>query len=428
MLVLSRKVGQQIVLPDCEIVVTVVAIDGNKVNLGTIAAPKRSPSTVKKSGGKPASHPSISCFHLMAYGYAGQSLNTERPMSESGLSVTVDRRSQAQASMPLQPRLSPTRLRLWPAVLIVVVQWLAIVVPGWVAPVTMAQFMRRRSWADGGGSRHCGLVAIRKPSSLERSHPGCFRLGAVGGGNGDIVRSIGRYVWTDHTRLAASHDGVGSLARPHTVAWLAGSANRTARAHSLSVRFLPLSSQRRHRRHRLANLSLALEDPPPKSSSSPTSPPKISERISDPSTQDVSEQPGTVLAVLEAGDWPGFRGPNRDSRLTGVRIATNWTTNPPRQVWRHRVGPGWSSFTVVGKRIFTQEQRGDDEVVVCYHADTGAENWVHNDKTRFNEVMAGPGPRATPTFHEGKSTRKRNRPTQLSGCCHRSGHLVAKHC
>src|SRR5438552_4060179 len=32
--------------------------------------------------------------------------------------------------------------------------------------------------------------------------------------------------------------------------------------------------------------------------------------------------------VVQAGDWPGFRGPNRDSRLPGVKIATNWNQNP----------------------------------------------------------------------------------------------------
>jgi outer membrane protein assembly factor BamB len=41
-------------------------------------------------------------------------------------------------------------------------------------------------------------------------------------------------------------------------------------------------------------------------------------------------------------------------------------------------------------------------VVVCYRADTGDEVWVHADQTRFTEIVAGPGPRATPTFHEGK--------------------------
>ena len=37
MLVLSRKLGEQIVIPHCEMTVTVVAIDGNNVRLGFTA-------------------------------------------------------------------------------------------------------------------------------------------------------------------------------------------------------------------------------------------------------------------------------------------------------------------------------------------------------------------------------------------------------
>lgn len=105
---------------------------------------------------------------------------------------------------------------------------------------------------------------------------------------------------------------------------------------------------------------------------------------------------------LEPGDWPGFRGPDRDARLTGVRLVLDWDRNPPKQIWRHRVGPGWSSFAVVGNRLYTQEQLGDDEAVICYDASTGEEFWIHRDKVRFTETMAGPGPRATPTFHDGR--------------------------
>ena len=55
----------------------------------------------------------------------------------------------------------------------------------------------------------------------------------------------------------------------------------------------------------------------------------------------VNDSPPLTL-TLQPGDWPAFRGPNRDNHLPGVRIATDWQQHPPRQVWRHRIGPGWS--------------------------------------------------------------------------------------
>jgi outer membrane protein assembly factor BamB len=72
------------------------------------------------------------------------------------------------------------------------------------------------------------------------------------------------------------------------------------------------------------------------------------------------------------------------------------------ELWRTRIGPGWSSFCVVGDRIFTQEQRGDYEVVTAYDATTGVEVWEHRDETRFVEFISGVGPRATPTFADGR--------------------------
>ncbi len=110
----------------------------------------------------------------------------------------------------------------------------------------------------------------------------------------------------------------------------------------------------------------------------------------------------TEAVVLQAGDWPGFRGADRDGRLTGLRIATDLDKNPPKEVWRRDVGAGWSSFAVVGTRLYTQEQRGEDETVVCYAVDSGKELWAHPDKAKFVETMGGPGPRATPTFQDGK--------------------------
>jgi outer membrane protein assembly factor BamB len=106
--------------------------------------------------------------------------------------------------------------------------------------------------------------------------------------------------------------------------------------------------------------------------------------------------------TLQPGDWPGFRGPDRDGAVHGVRIATDWDKAPPGPVWRRRVGPAWSSVAVVGDRLFTQEQRGDAEAVVCLDAARGQEVWAHQDAGRFWDAQSGAGPRATPTFADGR--------------------------
>jgi outer membrane protein assembly factor BamB len=112
--------------------------------------------------------------------------------------------------------------------------------------------------------------------------------------------------------------------------------------------------------------------------------------------------PAKPLA-LQPGDWPGFRGPERDGKLHGVRLATDWARHPPQLLWKQHVGPGWSSFAVVGNRLYTQEQRDEDEAVVCYDAGSGKELWVHRDRgVRFVEAAGGKGPRATPTFDAGR--------------------------
>jgi len=111
---------------------------------------------------------------------------------------------------------------------------------------------------------------------------------------------------------------------------------------------------------------------------------------------------GSKALELTAGDWPAFRGPNRDSILRGVKIRTDWTKNPPKELWRSKIGPGWSSVAVVGDHVFTQEQRGPVEAVVCFSLEDGREIWSHVDDERFEEPIGGPGPRATPTFANGR--------------------------
>jgi outer membrane protein assembly factor BamB len=110
---------------------------------------------------------------------------------------------------------------------------------------------------------------------------------------------------------------------------------------------------------------------------------------------------GKLGLALANPEWPGFRGADRASCSRGPQISTNWTALPPRQLWKIQVGPAWSSFAVAGKLLFTQEQRGPKETVVCYDGETGHEVWNQPLEGRFDDPMGGPGPRATPSLANG---------------------------
>jgi len=111
----------------------------------------------------------------------------------------------------------------------------------------------------------------------------------------------------------------------------------------------------------------------------------------------VSNAPVAVSTLTSS--FPQFMGPLRNATLPdGPRLARDWTTQPPRKLWRQAVGAAWSGFAIVGRRAITLEQRGDEESVVCYELLTGRVLWTHSDKARYFTTIAGEGPRTTPSI------------------------------
>jgi outer membrane protein assembly factor BamB len=97
------------------------------------------------------------------------------------------------------------------------------------------------------------------------------------------------------------------------------------------------------------------------------------------------------------GDWPQWRGPNRDglSRETGLLAA--WPQTGPREVWQQPANAGYSNLAIANGKAITLLQDGEDEAVVCWNAATGQELWRYKYSCHYMDPQ-GSGPRSTPSI------------------------------
>jgi outer membrane protein assembly factor BamB len=122
--------------------------------------------------------------------------------------------------------------------------------------------------------------------------------------------------------------------------------------------------------------------------------------ILEPEVASPNQPAGTISS--QEGAFPQFLGPDRSGVLTGISLRRDWDRSPPKTIWRQPIGLGWSAFAVSGQHAVTQEQRREDELIVCYELQTGHALWAHTNHVRFSETLGGDGPRATPTLHQGR--------------------------
>jgi outer membrane protein assembly factor BamB len=104
-----------------------------------------------------------------------------------------------------------------------------------------------------------------------------------------------------------------------------------------------------------------------------------------------------------AQDWPQWRGPNRDGKVTGFTAPKAWPKELT-QKWKVAVGEGVATPALVGDKLYVFSREGGDEVVRCLNAADGKEVWKEKYASAPASGAAGafPGPRGSPTVADGK--------------------------
>jgi outer membrane protein assembly factor BamB len=103
-----------------------------------------------------------------------------------------------------------------------------------------------------------------------------------------------------------------------------------------------------------------------------------------------------VLAFSAAacgGDWPQWRGPDRDGVCKETGLLKSWPEGGPKQLWkREGLGTGYASLAIAGGKIYTMADRGGKALVLCLDLQ-GAEQWA----TPIGKEWGDGGSRCTPT-------------------------------
>jgi outer membrane protein assembly factor BamB len=262
-----------------------------------------------------------------------------------------------EPGMPPSSTLEPRRLRLWPAIGISFLMLAACFGTGFVIPGTIPQFMAmlwgpmiggplmvlwwlffsRAPWTD----RVVGLalLAAVAAATYYLAHPTAKPLGLLINGVPTVSAIMVAWLWLMDGRVSQSIQRWSSAVLLIIATGIWGCIRVDGIDGSLSS-------------------YLSWRWSPTKEEQFLASSPK--EDIPDAAVA------STEPLVAEPGDWPGFRGLQRDSIVSNQKFVTDWKSNPPKEIWRRPIGPAWSSFCVIGNLAFTQEQRDQEEAVVCY--------------------------------------------------------------
>src|SRR5512144_2669647 len=76
------------------------------------------------------------------------------------------------------------------------------------------------------------------------------------------------------------------------------------------------------------------------------------------------------------GEWPQWRGANRDGISKETGLLKQWPAGGPPLVWKASgAGGGYSSFAISKGRLYTMGLRGDREFIIAFDIANGKEAW-----------------------------------------------------
>src|SRR5215510_15215996 len=102
------------------------------------------------------------------------------------------------------------------------------------------------------------------------------------------------------------------------------------------------------------------------------------------------------------GDWPQWRGPERNGISKDTGLLKQWPPSGPQQTWAiSGLGEGYGSLSVKGDRVFVQGTRGGASVVFCLNRADGKTVWSAALGAKVNQ-SEGNGPRSTPTVDDNR--------------------------
>jgi len=109
-------------------------------------------------------------------------------------------------------------------------------------------------------------------------------------------------------------------------------------------------------------------------------------------------------ASVYAADWPQWRGSKQNGiSPDNLPLSPLKAKSGPKVLWKANVGPGCSSFAVVGNRVYTMgngEKDAEDQdigSIYCLNASTGAVVWKHTFPSKLDPRAFEGGQCATPT-------------------------------